>query len=118
MDAIIYLAGAGLVLALMILPLVIMWRFFEKTNRPGWVSLVPIYNMYTMLKVAGRPGWWLLLFFIPVVNIATLIIVSMDIAAAFKRSASFGIFGLVLFSIIGYAILAFGDETYTQPNNQ
>ena len=29
-----------------------------------------------MIKVAGRPGWWLILFFIPIVNIIIWLIVA------------------------------------------
>ena len=75
---------------------VIMWRFYEKT---------------------GRPGWWLLLMLVPILNIIVSAVVAIDIASAFRRSAAFGVIALFLFSVIGYAMLAFGDETYTQPVN-
>jgi len=92
-----------------------MWKFYIKAGRRGWEWLVPIYNVYTQVKIAGRPGWWTILCFIPLVNIAVAVILALDTAAAFKRSTLFGIFGLFLFSPIGYAVLAFGNDTYTQP---
>jgi hypothetical protein len=96
----------------------ILWKFYAKTGRPGWGAFVPIYSSYLMVKIAGRPGWWTLLMFVPIVNIVIAIIISLDIAAAFGRSALFGVFGLMLFSIVGYGILALGDDTYTQPVNE
>ena len=55
---------------------------------------------------------------IPIVNIVVAIIAAIDIAAAFNRSTTFGVVGLFLFSIIGYGIIALGDDTYTQPTHQ
>ena len=77
----------GIVIAL--LPLLILWRFFEKTGRPGWASLIPIYNIYILVKIAGRPGWWTALYLIPVVNIVIAIITAIDIAKSFGWSTTF-----------------------------
>ncbi len=52
----------------------------------------PIYNAYIMLKIAGRPGWWLLLYFIPPVNLAILVVVAMDVSKSFGQSAAWGSF--------------------------
>jgi len=110
-------SGAGGVvifaaLALVLLSIVTFWRFFEKAGRPGWASIIPIYNLYIMLKIAGRPGWWLLLYLIPGVNIITHVVVAVDIAKAFKKSTAFGVVGLWLFSFIGFMILGFGSAKY------
>ena len=107
-----------LVVAFIVFICKVMWNFHVKAGRRGWEWLIPIYNVYTLVKIAGRPGWWTLLFFIPLLNIIISLIISIDTAKAFRRSAAFGIFGLFFFSPVGYAILAFGNDTYTQPNNE
>lgn len=89
-----------------------LWRTFEKAGQPGWAAIVPIYNAYILLKVAQRPGWWLLLFLIPIVNVVVALMVSLDTAKAFGKSALFGVFGLWIFSVIGFLMLGFGDATY------
>jgi hypothetical protein len=108
-------AGAtiGMILYLAVIVLVIasMWKVFAKAGQPGWGIFIPIYNMYLMLKVAGRPGWWLLLYFIPLVNLVIAIIVVLDIAKNFGKGVGFGI-GLLLLGFIFYPILAFGDAQY------
>src|SRR5580692_831662 len=88
------------------------WKVFEKAGQPGWAIVVPFYNAYIMLKIAGRPGWWLLLYLVPLVNVAIAIIVAIDVAKAFGQSAAFGFFMLFLLSGIGYLILGFGDYHY------
>jgi hypothetical protein len=112
MDPTGFLVFGGFGFVLGLLTLVAMWRVFNKAGRPGWAAIVPIYNAYTLLKVAGRPGWWLLLLFIPLVNVVVTIVVAIDVAKAFGRGGVFGVFGLWLFSFVGYPILGFGDSRY------
>jgi hypothetical protein len=90
------------------------WRVYTKAGEPGWGSLIPIYNLYLLCKIAGRPGWWLFLYFIPLVNIAISLVVSLDLAKAFSKSSGFGV-GLWLLSFIFYPILGFGSAQYTKP---
>ncbi|HEU5470565.1 MAG TPA: DUF5684 domain-containing protein [Actinophytocola sp.] len=89
-----------------------MWRMFSKAGRPGWAAIVPIYNIYVMCKIAGKSGWWVLWLCIPIVNIVTSIIFSIDLAKAFGKGALFGFFGLWMFGFIGYPILGFGPARH------
>jgi len=54
---------------LMIIVIVGMWKMFEKAGKPGWASLIPIYNFIVLLEIVGKPLWWIVLMFIPIVNI-------------------------------------------------
>jgi hypothetical protein len=105
-------------LALLVVLVAGFWKMFEKAGQPGWTAIVPIYNVYIMLKIVGRPGWWLILFFIPLVNLVINIIVAIDIAKAFGQSAVFGFFLNFLFGGIGYVILGFGNYRYMGPQTQ
>ena len=98
-------------LGVMLVVLAGIWKTFEKAGKPGWASLVPIYNVVVMLDIAGKPWWWLLLMFIPVVNLIVAIIVSIAIAERFGKGAGFGL-GLAFLGMIFYPILGFGDATY------
>lgn len=102
-------------LVLIVFSIVTMWKVFTKAGRAGWESIVPIYNIYVTLLIIGRPGWWILLLFIPFVNVVIALFVAIDLAKSFGRSTAFGVVGLFLFSIVGYAILAFGKDTYLGP---
>ena len=97
--------------AVIVFYLVSMWRVFEKAGQPGWAVIVPIYNIYILLKVAGKPGWWLVLMFIPLVNIVVDILVQVNVAERFGQSGGFAV-GLVFLPFIFYPILAFGEATY------
>ena len=103
----------GLVIGIFLL--VAMWKVFTKAGKPGWAAIIPVYNIYVQLKIVGRPGWWLVLYFIPVVNIVISLLVAIDLAKSFGKGSGFGVVGLWLFGFVGYPILAFGDATYRGP---
>lgn len=98
---------------LTLLAVITTWQIFAKAKRPGWAALIPLYNTYIMLKIAKRPGWWIILYFIPVVNVVIHVIISVDIAKSFGKRAAFGFWLLWMLPFIGYPALAFGQATYT-----
>lgn len=102
----------GLVLGLILVAAV--WKVFTKAGKPGWASLVPIYNAIVLLEIAGRPVWWFILLFIPGVNLIIMIIVMIDVAKNFGHGAGFGL-GLALLSPIFLLILGFGSSRYVGP---
>jgi hypothetical protein len=76
----------------------------------SWLAWIPIANIYLMCKVAGKPGWWVILFFIPFVNIVIAIIVWMKIAEARKKPGWLGILMIIPFvNLIIPGYLAFAD---------
>ena len=87
------------------------WKTFQKAGKPGWASIVPIYNLIVLLDIAGQPLWWIILLFIPLVNIAVSIFVNIAVAKNFGMSTGFGV-GLALLGFIFYPILGFGDARY------
>ena len=100
---------SGVIALVMIIAL---WRIFSKAGRPGWHAIIPILNTYDLVKIGGFSGWFVLLFFVPVVNIIIYIVVALGVAKNFGKSGVFGFVGLVLFSLIGWLILAFGPAKY------
>ncbi len=80
-----------------------------------WFAWIPIANIYLMCKIAGRPSWWLLLFFIPVVNIVISIIVWMGIAKACNKPNWLGILIIVpIANVIVPGYLAFRSKFYLE----
>lgn len=98
-------------MAVMVTAIAGMWRVFSKAGQPGWGVLVPIYNVLLMCKIAQRPAWWLILFFVPVVNIVIAVIMSVDIARHFGKGTGFGV-GLAFLGFIFYPILGFSGAQY------
>jgi len=95
-----------------ILLFVSIWHVFKKARKPGWASVVPIYNIIIWLDIAEKPRIWLLLFFIPVINIIPAILVNISIAEKFGKSPAFGGVGLTFLSFIFYPLLASPKSKY------
>mgnify|MGYP003476900854 CR=1 FL=1 len=93
-----------------------VWKTLVKAGQPGWACLIPFYNIYVMVEIARRPILYFVLCFIPVVNLVIIILISIDIAKRFGKSAGFGI-GLTFLGFIFYPILGFGDATYDGNSN-
>ena len=106
-------AGLGILIiiyiAVIVFEIAAFWQVFVKAGQPGWKCIIPFYNYYIILKIVGRPGWWLILYFIPIVNIVILIIVMLDLAKSFSKSTGFTV-GLILLSFIFIPILGFGPR--------
>ena len=96
-----------------ILAIVSMWVIFTKAKKPGWASIIPIYNTIVLLDIVGKPWWWFLLMLIPVVNIVILIIVIHRLSLSFGQGVGFTI-GLILLGFIFLPVLAFGNYNYTR----
>jgi hypothetical protein len=106
---------AGLVgLALGVVVIVAMWKVFEKAGKPGWASLIPIYNLIVLLEIVGKPLWWIVFFFVPCLNFVGWILVSLEVAKVFGKDVGFGI-GVAFLPFIFYPMLGFGDARYMGP---
>lgn len=89
-----------------------LWVVFTKAGQRGWMAIIPFLNTYVMVRVANRPWWWfLVILLVPCVGLIFSIIVFIDIAKQFGKSAAFGI-GLVLLPFIFFPILAWGSAQY------
>jgi len=106
---------------------VCQWKVFVKAGKPGWASIVPIYNYVVLFEIAKLPAWKLLLFLVPFVNIYIMIKLYVELAHRFGKSTGFGL-GLLFLNVIFMAILAFdsskyednvsSNSNYQQPMNQ
>lgn len=107
MAALVPVIIIGLAVSLFLI--IATWRMYTKAGKPGWASIIPFYNTYVLLKIVGRPGWWLVLMFIPIVNIVIAIIVTIDLAKSFGKGGGFAVL-LILLPFIGFAILGFSKN--------
>ena len=87
-----------------------MWKLFTKAGQPGWKSLIPFYNTYIMILISGNPGWWLLLFFIPYVNIVMSILMIEAFVRAFGRNGIGSILMMLFLGIFYMPYLAFSKD--------
>lgn len=70
---------------------------FRKAGEEGWQAWVPVLNTIVLLRLGGFSGWWVVLAFVPLVNVVFVVILVM---AYYRISRAFG-FGA------GMTVLAF-----------
>ncbi|SHM96739.1 DUF5684 domain-containing protein [Chitinophaga sp. CF418] len=106
-------------LAICVLLIVCGWKIFEKAGKPGWASIIPIYNLIVMLEIVGKPWWYIFMFLIPIYGWIILpIMLTHDLSKSFGKDVGFTI-GLLLLGIIFYPILAFSkDIRYIGPGGR
>ena len=100
-------------LALIVMVFAGLWKLFAKAGKPGWAAIVPIYNTCMMIDIAGKPIWWILLMFIPVVNIVVSVIVTIGLAKNFGRGTG-TVIGLIFLPMIFLLILGYGSAEYNR----
>jgi hypothetical protein len=106
----------GFIIQLLIIAffLAVFWKIFEKAGKPGWAAIIPIYNVIVLLEIVGRPLWWIILLFIPIVNVVIGFMLALDLSRSFGHDLAFAL-GLFFLGFIFYPILAFGGDTYRGP---
>lgn len=111
-----FLATYAIVIGILAIVLIVSkWIIFKKANKPGWASIIPIYNMVVEYQIANVNPLLIILLIIPVVNfvasIVLSIIVNINLAKAFGKSGAFAV-GLIFLPVIFFPILAFGKAEY------
>jgi hypothetical protein len=87
------------------------WKIFTKAGEEGWMSIIPVLNIIILLKITRKPVWWVVLFFIPFVNVVAAFLVHMELAKVFGQGMGF-VIGMVFLPFIFYPMLAFGSARY------
>lgn len=94
-----------------IFKMIYSYKLFKKMGRKGWEGLIPIYNTIIKLQVLNIPIWMIILLFIPGINVALSVIISINMAKKFNKDILFTI-GLIFAPIVFYPILAFGKSEF------
>lgn len=111
-------AVSMLILPLFLLAVIVIiaqWKVFKKAGKPGWASIIPVYNTWVLFEITGYPSWMALLLLVPIAN---LIAVVYGIMASYKLAKLFGksdlfAFCNVLFPVVTYPVLGFGKAAFS-----
>ena len=85
-------------------------QIFKKANVEPWKAFVPILNWSEWLKLIGKPQWWIILLFIPLVNIFYYAYMLLGLSKAFKHYGFWHHAAAVLFPFIYLPYLGFSKE--------
>lgn len=99
----------------LLLMMIAIWKLFKKMGHHGWESLIPIYNLVLLCKDVMGKKRYAFLFFIPLVNMIFLLVLSFNIAKVFGKNDGFQVLA-VFFSSFMIPLIAFDDSKYTKPS--
>jgi hypothetical protein len=108
-TGIIYL----LIFVVMVIPgIIVNWKLFEKAGKPGWASIVPLYNSYVMTEIARVPTWYFFMLFVPFANIVFMIMILIGFVKQYRTSGGFwiGYFLLPLVSLFMLKSVEYAGE--------
>ena len=119
------LSGVMLIFALIImiiaiaagiLQIVAMWKLFNKAGKPGWASIVPVYNIIVLFEIIGYKWYYIFLFllgWVPIVGQLALVVFSIHynvkLSKAFGKDIGYGI-GLAFLPVVFMPIFAFSKN--------
>lgn len=92
------------------------WKLYVKADRKAWEAFVPVYNGIVLMQIINRPKWWVLLLFIPVINLFMFPIIWIETLRTFgKKSTLDMILGVVTLGLY-IAYVNYTQETTYHAN--
>lgn len=84
----------------------------QKTNTPnGWMAWIPILNIVLMVQIAGIEMWWVLLCFIPCLNLIAFVYIWWKIAERRNKPGPIALAMLVpVVNLLVPLYIAFSDD--------
>lgn len=91
------------------------WKLYVKAGRKAWEAAVPVYNAVILMQIINRPKWWVILLFIPIVNLIMFPVVWVETLRSFgKNSTADTILGVLTLGLYIYFINYFADVQYVE----
>ncbi len=100
-----------------------LWRLYKKAGFSPFLALVPIYNSVVLLKIIKRPQWWVVLLYIPIVNLLMLPVVWVETARSFGKTSfadtflAWGSLGLYGFYLNYFTEITYRPERSLEPKS-
>ena len=85
------------------------WKLYKKAGFNPVASIIPLYNSLVLMKIIRRPWWWVILLFIPIINLLIFPVVWIETARSFGRNSTADTFK-VIFSLGLYIFLINYDK--------
>ncbi len=60
------------------------WKLYERAGRKWWEAAIPIYNAVVLMQIINRPKWWVLLLFIPIINLLMFPVIWVETCRSFR----------------------------------
>ncbi|MDR5589871.1 signal peptidase I [Christiangramia sp. SM2212] len=72
------------------------WKLYQRAGRKAWEAAIPVYNAVVLMKIINRPWWWVILMFIPIVNLIIIPVIWVETIRSFGRNSTAETFAVIL----------------------
>ena len=62
------------------------WKLYVKAGRKPWEAAIPVYNAIVLMQIIRRPKWWVILLFIPIINLLMFPVVWVETIRSFGKN--------------------------------
>lgn len=63
------------------------WKLYIKAGRKPWEAAIPVYNAIVLMQIIRRPKWWVILLFIPIINLLMFPVIWVETIRSFGRNS-------------------------------
>jgi signal peptidase I len=63
------------------------WKLYKKAGRQVWEAAIPVYNAIVLMQIIRRPKWWVILLFIPIINLLMFPVIWVETIRSFGRKS-------------------------------
>lgn len=64
------------------------WKLYKFSGHKSFEAFVPVYNAIVLMKIIRRPKWWIILLFIPVINLLIFPVIWVETARSFGKNST------------------------------
>tara|TARA_B100001059_G_scaffold135665_1_gene135955 strand:- start:331 stop:2034 length:1704 start_codon:yes stop_codon:yes gene_type:complete len=73
-------------LALQVIHFLGTWKLYNAAGYKKWHAAIPIFNAIVLMKIIGRPKWWVILLFIPTINLILFGVIWVETIRCFGKN--------------------------------
>lgn len=89
------------------------WKLYKKAGRKSWEAAIPVYNAIVLMRIINRPRWWVILLFIPIINLIMFPVVWVETLRSFgKNTMKDTVLGVITLGLYIYYINYAEDVSY------
>ncbi len=75
-------------LVLQVIHFIGTWKLYVKAGRKAWEAIIPIYNAIVLMQIINRPKWWIILLFVPIINLLMFPILWVETIRSFGKNSN------------------------------
>ena len=64
------------------------WKLYVKSGYNSELAFIPVYNAVILMKIINRPTWWVILLFLPIINLLIFPVIWVETARSFGKNTT------------------------------